>query len=107
MTSIRVRVEPVELGAELVETPRDRVGDGDGIGAALLVDRQLDRLGAVDAGDDLALLVAGVDPGHVGKPDDGVAGAVDDDRSHVLGAHELVDGAHQVLGVAVAQACRR
>ena len=48
--------------------------------------------------------MAGVNPSHVGEPNDGVAGALDDDGSHVLRSHELVEGPDQVLGLAISQA---
>ena len=45
----------------LLEPGSDGPGDLDGVGVALLVDRQLDRLVAAEAGDHLALLVAAGD----------------------------------------------
>ena len=44
--------------------------DAHGVGVPFLVDRQLDRLAAAEAGHHLAPLVAALDRGHVGEADE-------------------------------------
>ena len=100
---LELRVDLAEVRLQGRHDVQDTAGHGHGVRAALLVDRDLDTLLAVDAGDHLAFAAAPVDPGYVPQTHDGALGAVDDDLAHFLGPQQFVDRPHQVFGLAVAQ----
>ncbi len=101
MLSSRSPATRPSLIFELPEPVLHRLGDGDGIGAAFLVDGDLDAFLTVDPGNDLALFVPPGDARDILESNHGTALVVDDDVSHVGGSLELVDGADQVLGLPV------
>ncbi len=80
---------------ELFDLCVDGLGDADRIGVAFLVDRELDRLAAVDAHDAFAFLVALRDGRDVLEAHRHVAVDLDQELAHLVEILELVDRAHE------------
>ncbi len=93
-----------ELLGDGVEPGADRARHAHGVGVALFVDRQLHRLDAVEAGDDLALPVGADDLGHIADGDVAAVLAQQHGLADVVEIAELVAGAHQVAGLGLIEA---
>ena len=94
--------EPLELLLERDDPRLHRLGDGDGVRATFFINGDLHRFTPIDAADDLSFFVTAADPRHILKTDI-AAGGVDHDVPHVRGSLELVDGADEVLRLAILQ----
>src|SRR5438093_1158327 len=77
------------------------------VGVAFLVDRDLDRLGAVDPRRDLGILGPAPHPGHVREPYHAPLARRQDDVADLGGVEKLVGGAHQVLRPALRERAAR
>ena len=75
-------------------------GHGHDVGVRLLLDLDLHRLALAQPGDHLAIGPAGADPAQVAQPHVPPARARHDQIGDLLHRAELVDRAHEVLGVA-------
>ena len=78
-------------------------GDDEDVGVGFLEDLDFDALLAVDAGDDLAVLVEAADAADVAETDVDVALAADDEGADLLDGAEFVKGADEVFGLALAE----
>ena len=74
---------------------------GDDIRVGFLEDIDFHTLHAVDAGDDLSILVAANNVAHVSQPDIRAVFLSDNEIADFVHRPELVEGAHHVLGLAV------
>ncbi len=83
-------------GEDGFERLLDVVDDGDGVGTALLAHADHHRLDAVEARDDLALLVAVLDRGNVAEVD-GRAAVLDDDLANIVERGEVAGRAQRQL----------
>ena len=92
-----------DSGLDGLQPIGDGIGHGHRVGVGRPVDRRFDAFLAVDAGDDLAFLVAAEDLGHAAQRDQNVAPPVDDDVPDLLDGFELVDRPDEVLAVLLFQ----
>ena len=92
----------LDAGQVAKEALMDGVGDGDEVGVAIFEDRDLDRSGAVETGDDLDGPELAGDGGDVADAD-GRGACAEREVGKLGGRGDLVDGADEVVDAFVAE----